>query len=833
MSKMINTSTPEVSVLVPVYNVERYLEECLDSVLRQPDVNLEVVCIDDCGTDRSVDILEHYKSQDDRIRIVSHSENRGLSAARNTGIESAQGEYIVFLDSDDLLNPDCLALQVAAIRRDQADMVYFHTDLLWERFPGDPAPPVCSNPPEFVLFNQELRRTNLLNYPALLHATSSWSYIYARSFLQRHGIRYDEHLKRWEDRAFWTRVARLADTVSIMPVSVRRYRQRSQSITKTAQDPEHLWMMLSQLNIILDEFELFKTEHNDSDTRIHTKYLHSYVAFRVTSWFLNAVKKTEDVHNQEKLIEGAVQLFARLDWQNIDLRSVKNFTRRLQIDVGRTALLSGLLRKGKVHEVLQFLDVNRLAVPDIVEAETAFEGEYSISRKRFAKGDTEPLSPDGRKIDSVAPEPWMSDINVVVHIGFRKTGTTYIQSIFDHNRELLLNQGVLFPNTGLDRTDSRGGRSGACAGHLGFVKLVGKPEKNWHLWKEVRREMGAHDVNTIFISAENFLHEYQSIALPKLKKAFSGFKQLSFIVSVRQPDRWIESLYKELVCGGWKGEARKFDVFVKDNWHQMDFASRLNSWIQEFGFEAFDVVSVDFHTDELDGVRSVLEILRTRTGVGPELDSIGEWIRPSEEQAYASPKPELVEAIRLLNTVKKPSAAYRQELSWLMQRWNHADGLSDDALIDSTMRARIQAETGPAYAALLEKFGLNVPAARHAFLTDDSSVNAAPARPPNVRSAIMEDVMRVARKLPTHDPVQGFFRRFYNKGMPKEPPPEMPRVSAIERLVATLILKPVLSVWNTASRDKKELLRRRAKSVFGVAYVNRIVNLARRANPGH
>ena len=131
--------SPEVSVLVPVYNVEQYLAECLDSILEQPGVDLEVVCIDDCGTDNSIEILKEYQARDSRIRLVSHTENRGLSAARNTGIENAKGEYILLLDSDDLLKPDCLALQVAAIRRDQADMVYFHSDLLWERFPGNPA----------------------------------------------------------------------------------------------------------------------------------------------------------------------------------------------------------------------------------------------------------------------------------------------------------------------------------------------------------------------------------------------------------------------------------------------------------------------------------------------------------------------------------------------------------------------------------------------------------------------------------------------------------------------------------------------------------------------
>lgn len=826
------TGRPDVSVVVPVYNVEQYIEECLDSVLQQPGVDLEVLCIDDRGTDRSVDILKKYQARDDRIRVIAHPENRGLSAARNTGIENTQGDYVLFLDSDDVLYPDTLALQVAAIRRDQADMVYFHTDLLWERFPGDPAPPVCSNPPEFVLFNQELRRTNLLNYPALLHATSSWSYIYSLDFLLRKNIRYDEHLKRWEDRAFWTRVARLADTVSIVPVTVRQYRQRSQSITKTVQDPEHLWMMLRQLNIILDEFELFKSEHKGSDTRIHTKYLHSYVAFRVTSWFLNSVKKVEDEQIRDELLQGAVDLFARMDWSSVDLRSVNNYTRRLQIDVERTALLCGLLRKGKIREVMQFFEVYRLPLHDLIEAEKAFDGEYPLPRKRFEDADTEAASSAGPEGNRALPEAWMQDIDLVIHIGFRKTGTTYIQSAFDQNRNLLLREGILFPNTGLDRTESRGGRPGACAGHLGFISLVRNREKQWGLWKDVLREIGKHKVNTIFISAENFLHEYQTIDLQELRQTFSGFRQIRFIVSVRRPDNWIESLYKELVCGGWKGEARTFDSFVEEEWQQMDFASRLDPWIREFGFESFDAISIDSYRDDLDGVKAVLSIIRQRTGAGPEPGSVSSWSRPSDVEAYPSPKAEFVEAIRLLNTVKPPSDAYRRELAWLLERWTDADGLFDSTLMVAELRSAIQAEIGPGYAHLLGRFGLDNPIAGSGNSTNASSVASAPSLPPRVSSALMEDVMRVARKLPNNDPMQGFFRRFYNRGMPQAKPPP-PRFSVKERLVATLVIKPVLAVWNMVSRDKKEALRQRAKTAFGDVNVNRIVELARKANPGH
>jgi glycosyltransferase involved in cell wall biosynthesis len=827
MEKSNGSGRPEVSVVVPVYNVEQDLAECLDSILQQPGVDLEVVCIDDCGTDRSIEILEEYQARDSRIRRVSHSENRGLSAARNTGIENAKGDYIVLLDSDDLLNPDCLAIQVAAIRRDQADMVYFHSDLLWERFPGDPAPPVCSNPPEHVLFKQELRRTKLLHYPALLHATSSWSYIYSRDFLKRHNIRYDEHLKRWEDRAFWTRVARLADSVSIVPLSARKYRQRSQSITKGTQDPEHLWMMLQQLNIVLDEFEMFKNAHAEYDTRIHSEYLHSYLAFRVTSWFLNAAKKLRDTETQEALVQGAVELFSRIDWANVDLYAVGNFTRRLGIDVQRTALLSALLRNGKVHQVIQFLETPRLPLQELLEAEETFDGKYRLPPRRFKMRTPEAEPSADQETGHDAQESWMKDVNLVIHIGFRKTGTTYIQTAFDLNRKQLLREGVLFPNSGLDRTASRGGRPGSCAGHLGFIELIRHREEKRGLWREVRREIGKKEVHTIFLSAENFLHEFQSINLQELRKTFSGFKQISFIVSIRHPDQWIESLYKELVCGGWKGEPRDFDTFLKDEWQQMDFAERLEPWIAEFGIDAFNVIAVDAHTDELDGVRAVLGILRERAGSGPEPESVSQWSRLSEEQAYPSPKTELVEAIRLLNTAKRPSGSYRREVAWLLRRWGEADWLDNTPLMDPATRTQIQAEMGPRYADLLARFGIeDVPAGRAAD-TGSATTESAVWPRPKVSSTIMQDVMRVSRKLPHQDPVQSFFRRFHSKTISRV---EEPQVSRSERLVAALILKPVLAVWNLVSREKKEALRQRARGAFGANYVDRIVDLARKVN---
>ena len=94
---------PKFSIIIPVYNVENYLSECLDSVIKQTIMDLEIICVNDGTKDHSREILEEYQKQDARIQIIDKV-NGGLSSARNAGLAAATGEYILFLDSDDYLN---------------------------------------------------------------------------------------------------------------------------------------------------------------------------------------------------------------------------------------------------------------------------------------------------------------------------------------------------------------------------------------------------------------------------------------------------------------------------------------------------------------------------------------------------------------------------------------------------------------------------------------------------------------------------------------------------------------------------------------------------------
>lgn len=113
-----------ISVIIPVYNVERYLRECVDSVLGQTYQNFEIILVDDGSTDSSGDICDEYAKEDKRIQVV-HQKNGGLSDARNKGFSKSSGEYVYFLDSDDWILPNAFMDLFNKARQENADVVFF------------------------------------------------------------------------------------------------------------------------------------------------------------------------------------------------------------------------------------------------------------------------------------------------------------------------------------------------------------------------------------------------------------------------------------------------------------------------------------------------------------------------------------------------------------------------------------------------------------------------------------------------------------------------------------------------------------------------------------
>ena len=97
---------PKITVIIPVYNTEKFLKDCLDSLVEETEKDIEIIAIDDASTDHSLEILEEYAKIYPNIRVIRNEKNIGVSETRNKGIELAEGEYITFVDSDDYINPN-------------------------------------------------------------------------------------------------------------------------------------------------------------------------------------------------------------------------------------------------------------------------------------------------------------------------------------------------------------------------------------------------------------------------------------------------------------------------------------------------------------------------------------------------------------------------------------------------------------------------------------------------------------------------------------------------------------------------------------------------------
>lgn len=143
---------PNISIIVPVYNIEEYLPRCIESILNQTYNNLELILVDDGSKDKSGEICDAYAKKDNRV-VVLHKENGGSSSARNAGIAIAKGEYLGFVDSDDYIEPDMYEKMVAVIEKNGCNIVQVARDEKDEQ--GNKLPDICEMPEKLTEYTAE------------------------------------------------------------------------------------------------------------------------------------------------------------------------------------------------------------------------------------------------------------------------------------------------------------------------------------------------------------------------------------------------------------------------------------------------------------------------------------------------------------------------------------------------------------------------------------------------------------------------------------------------------------------------------------------------------
>lgn len=217
----------EFSVIIPCYKVEAYLPECLDSLLNQSFCDWEAIIVDDGSPDRCGEIADEYAQKDSRFKVV-HQQNGGLSAARNTGISLAKGDFVLFLDSDDMLNPDALTILSDYIS-DDTDVISFGS----EHFYSDEDGRLVAN----EAFNHCCRKKyqSGIEYLDYFVESRGWGpsaacfYCWRRDFLIREHLLFPVGLLH-EDELFVPIALYRAICVITLPEILYRYRMREGSI---------------------------------------------------------------------------------------------------------------------------------------------------------------------------------------------------------------------------------------------------------------------------------------------------------------------------------------------------------------------------------------------------------------------------------------------------------------------------------------------------------------------------------------------------------------------------------------------------------------------------
>lgn len=264
-------SNPKVSIIIPVYNVEKYLRQCLDSAINQTLKDIEIICIDDESPDNCPAILDDYAKNDSRIKVI-HQKNQGTGAARNNGLDIAQGKYIMFLDSDDWYEPDACEKAYNQIEKYGNDFALFDF-YCYENETG------VKNPEKWRLENftkdcGDVNHIKLYNLKTSFFGGAGEPVykIYSRNFLNKNNVRFTNTVF-FEDFPFFVKAAVSARDVSVMETPLYNYRIHNKS---ACFNPKNYKQLFYNRNICLDI--IMNYEHKD-------KFLFSYMPACIRSFF--------------------------------------------------------------------------------------------------------------------------------------------------------------------------------------------------------------------------------------------------------------------------------------------------------------------------------------------------------------------------------------------------------------------------------------------------------------------------------------------------------------------------------------------------------------------
>lgn len=570
---------PDVSVVIPVHGVERYVAECLGSIQRQSLQNFEVILIDDVSPDRSAEIVEGFVAHDPRFRLVRRTENVGPGFARNQGMDLARGRFVLFIDPDDYMpDPGHLRRVVDMADADKADMVRYRKRR--EQIEDEEGNVLrMRRDATEAFFPDEVHRTSLAEHHAIAHSRHFWNWLYRRDFLDRNGIRFLTTYR--EERAFLLQAYMANPVISLSDSDGVVYRIRSDSAVRRVQT-------MSDVDDQLQNFDLV-VRHLRDHGALDPGSPHWWLARFQVSQFLHYLYfgfawKTAKAEGAEDVFID--RLAATLELAGLGPQDLVKDPSQLSASHLRAGAYGLLLTATRLRR-RDYIERARALEP--VEAAELYKEYLRDPRNKAERDFQQALNAYARNRlvkPSAAPDAAPGKLpRMILHLGATKTGSTVLQHLLEDNRPELLRNGIWYPEVGLFWQADRPHKQ---AGHVGFIGEASGNRQvlRQHLLDGLSLMEGR--IHTIVLSSEAFFLNRSSLALAEYFKDFSP----EMVVYLRRQDEWANSQYCEFVAGGAinsTGESFAAWLARKKTQELLDYDGLLRGWEQHLPRKAIHV----------------------------------------------------------------------------------------------------------------------------------------------------------------------------------------------------------------------------------------------------
>ena len=253
-----------ISIIVPVYNSELYINRCLDSLLKQTYKNIEIVIVDDGSKDNSLQLIKDYANKDSRIKVYTQS-NQGPSVARNTGLDNSTGKYIMFVDADDFIDKNMVANMVEVIKDDKNTLVLCDNSEIW-----------ANEIEERKLFDTDkncIKKVDVIKSIASGKAGLVCGKLFNKNIIKEHNIKFDKEIKMCEDQIFFLNISRYCDDFIYIPKSLYFYDRRNENSITIKYKEKVIDNQIYVINIIKEILKTLDIESDDIKYIINNRYI--------------------------------------------------------------------------------------------------------------------------------------------------------------------------------------------------------------------------------------------------------------------------------------------------------------------------------------------------------------------------------------------------------------------------------------------------------------------------------------------------------------------------------------------------------------------------------